>query len=85
MKWHTCMILSVSCGVPGFGLSPLVTFPGEATRRGRIIVADQGSVFYGTVMFGCYVKEGYALSELAQHTVDISLQGIRAESATRNG
>ena len=50
----------------------------------RRTIVSLGSLFYGTVMFGCYVKEDYTLSELAQHTLDIFLEGIRAESAARN-
>lgn len=45
----------------------------------RRTIISLGSVFHGTVTFACYVKEHHTLSELAQHTLDIFLQGIRAE------
>jgi len=46
----------------------------------RTTILALSSVFYGTVMFGCYVKDDFSLSELARHTLDIFLRGIRADS-----
>ncbi len=46
----------------------------------RKTITSLGSVFYGTVMFGCYVKEDYTLSELAHHTLDLFLGSLRVES-----
>jgi AcrR family transcriptional regulator len=44
----------------------------------RRVIISLGSVFHGTVMFGCYVTEDFTLSELARHTLEIFLRGIRA-------
>ena len=43
----------------------------------RKAITSLGSVMYGTVNFACYVKDRYTLTELAEHTLDIFLDGIR--------
>jgi AcrR family transcriptional regulator len=45
----------------------------------RRAIMSLGSVFYGTVMFGCYVKDEFRLSELAEYTLENFLRGIRTE------
>ena len=49
----------------------------------RRTIMSLGSVFYGTVMFGCYVKDEFSLSELAENTLDSFLRGIRATRVAR--
>ncbi len=47
----------------------------------RRTITSMSSVFYGTVHFACYVRDRYTLSDLAQHTLDVFLDGICADRA----
>ncbi len=42
-------------------------------------ITAMASMFYGTVNFACYVKDRYRLTELAEHTLDLFLDGIRQD------
>jgi AcrR family transcriptional regulator len=44
----------------------------------RTIIA-LGGVLYGSVVHACYASFGDTLTEMAQHAVDVFLEGIRAE------
>lgn len=46
----------------------------------RKTVVSLGSVLYGSVVNASYAGIDYSLAELAQHAVDIFLEGIRAHS-----
>jgi AcrR family transcriptional regulator len=45
----------------------------------RKTIISLASVLYGTVVFGCYVKEVDTLNQLAEQTLGIFLEGIRAK------
>lgn len=45
----------------------------------RKTIISLGSLFYGTVMFGCYVPDDFTLTELMNYTLDGFLRGIRGE------
>jgi AcrR family transcriptional regulator len=47
----------------------------------RKTVMSLGSVFYGTVIFACFVEEEFTLTELAQNTLKKFLRGIRADQS----
>jgi AcrR family transcriptional regulator len=56
---------------------------GEIRRLdARIAVISLGCVLYGAVIFGCYVKDQFRLSELAEQALGIFLGGIRVEPST---
>jgi AcrR family transcriptional regulator len=68
----------------------MITVFAEVVQRGidrgeirrvdpRATIASLGGVFYGTVMFGCYVADDFELTEFARNTVDHFLRGIQAE------
>ena len=46
----------------------------------RSIVMALGTVLYGTIMFGCYVKDDYRLTALGEVSLRSFLRGIQGES-----
>jgi len=46
----------------------------------RSIVMTLGTVLYGTIMFGCYVKDEYSLMDLGDRALRSFLRGIRADN-----
>lgn len=51
----------------------------------RQTIMSLASMFYGAVMFGCYVKDEHSLTELAEHTANTFLDGIRAKATSGQG
>lgn len=45
----------------------------------RKTITSLAAVVHGAVMFGCYWKDEYTLTELTRHAVEIYLEGIRAK------
>jgi AcrR family transcriptional regulator len=45
----------------------------------RKTIISLGSLFYGTVMFGCYVENDFTLVDLIKHTMESFLRGIRVD------
>lgn len=45
----------------------------------RKTIVSLAAVVHGAVMFGCYWKDEYTLTELTAHAVDAFLEGIRAK------
>jgi AcrR family transcriptional regulator len=46
----------------------------------RQTIVSLGGTIYGTVLFGCFDKTQHTLTEMAAYTVDIFLEGIRADA-----
>ena len=45
----------------------------------RKTIISLGSLFYGTVMFACYVENDFTLVDLMKHTMESFLRGIRTD------